>query len=366
MDKGTGTAGKNRQKGGILMFRFADPIYFLLVIPVIGALWFIYRRKTVSAILFSATGRIPLKSRSWREFMSIATPLLFTAGLMLMVTALARPQTYFSKTHRTTDSIAIQMTVDMSGSMRALDMSPRTATGIDYKTRLDMVKKTFAEFVERRQDDMIGLVTFGGYATTRSPLTGDHQALLHVLKGVEVPQEAFDSNGRIINEEEMRTAIGDGLATACARLQNAAQKSRIIILLSDGESNTGLIKPEEAMQTAKKMGIKVYTIGIGSTGWAPIWGQNQFGQKTIARIPVTFDETLMKKIAADTGGLYFNVTDPDGLAKAMKEIDKLEKTKTDNEIYNQYNEMFPWFSTSGLALASFACFLNMLITKRMI
>lgn len=348
------------------MFRFADPYYFFLLIPVGIAAWFVYSKRIRSGILFAPTSRLLITGQTWRIYASYVLPMLFLLGLILSVTALARPQTVFSRIRRLADVIAIEMVVDVSGSMDALDLSVKTGAGIKYCTRLDAVKETFAEFVKKRPDDLIGLVTFGGYATTRCPLTTDHSALLHVLQGVEIPKPSHDKNGQILNQEELLTAIGDALTTACARLKNTEPKSKIIVLLSDGESNTGIIKPKEAMKAAKELGIKAYTIGVGSTGNAPFWGRDIFGRKSIYYAQVTLDESLLKRIAETTDGKYFNVRDPKGLEKALEDIDNLEKTKVERDIYNQYNELFPWFVGPAIGLIALATGLNMLIARRIV
>jgi len=210
------------------------------------------------------------------------------------------------------------------------------------------------------------LITFGGYATTRAPLTADHTALLHVLEGVEIPKPSFNNQGQVVDQEELLTAIGDALATACTRLEHAELKSKIIVLLSDGESNTGIIKPEDAIKIAKKMGIKIYTIGIGSTGSAPFLRKDMFGKDVIVHGDVILDEALLGNVAKSTGGRYFNVKDPSGLEKAMEEINKLEKTKIEQNIYEQYNELFPWFLWPALCLITAGTGLNMMISRRIV
>lgn len=328
------------------MFRFADPYFLLLVIPLAVATWFIGQRRARSAVIFSAAARLPERRITWRTLLLPLAPFLFLLGTLLCLLALARPQTFLSRTARHSEAIAIQMLVDCSGSMEALDFSTRD----EAKSRLQVVKDTFARFIARRPDDLIGLTTFAGYASSRAPLTLDHSALLHVLKGVEVPGNILDSNGRLINEEEMLTAIGDGLATACGRLEHAQVKSRIIVLLSDGESNTGLIKPDDAARMAKTMGIKIYTIGIGSTGTAPILVRDRFGRSMVQYAEVRLDEDQLRRIAAKTGGRYFNVRDPQGLERALEDINKLEKTRIDTTVYNQYREWMAWFLVPGIAL----------------
>jgi len=233
------------------MFRFATPLAFLLLAPWALAAWGLFRRGAPAAILFAATHRLPERTAGWRAVLVHVAPVLFLAGTLLLIIAAARPQTYFSRTQHHINAIAIEMVVDVSGSMQALDLSERTAIGTNFKSRLDVVKESFAEFIAQRPDDLIGLVTFGGYASTRCPLTADHEALLHVLRGVEIPGTAADAQGRPADQEETLTAIGDALATAVARLANAEPKTRIIVLLTDGDSNTGIIAPEQALDAAK-------------------------------------------------------------------------------------------------------------------
>lgn len=319
-------------------------------------------RRRNKAILFAPTHRLGGASFTWRTAVITASPFLFLIGAGLTIIALARPQNVFSKTAHQADAIAIQMVVDVSGSMEALDFSTHDAT----RTRLDVVKETFAQFIEKRTDDLIGLVTFGGYAVSRVPLTIDHSALLHVLKGVQMPKPALDANGQLTNQEELMTAIGDALATACARLEKAEIKSKIIVLLSDGESNTGLIKPDEAIKAAKALGIKVYTIGVGSNGRAPFMTRDNFGREAIQYAIVRMDEDLLRRIATTTDGQYFNVKDPKGLNRALAEIDKLEKTNISKEVYNQYTELFPRCLWPGVCLLALAISLNMMVRKEII
>ena len=297
--------------------------------------------------------------------MSTALPFLVLLGLVLAVTALARPRNVLAKMRRTADVIAIKMVVDVSGSMEALDMSDIVKNRIvTEKSRLDVVKETFSKFVETRPDDLIGLVTFGGFATTRCPLTTDHEALNHILSGVEIPRQKQESDGSLADQEELMTAIGDALATACARIREAEVKSRIIVLLSDGESNTGIIQPEGAIKVARKLGIKVYTIGIGSSGRSPFRGRDLFGRDRIHFAHVELDEALLKRIADDTGGQYFNVRDPKGLDRALNDISALETTRVERDVYQQYEELFNWFLTPALLLIVTGTGLNMLTAQR--
>ncbi len=349
------------------MFHFANPYYFFLL-PALGlAGWFVLRRRIRAGLAFSAVNTLPAQRATWRMVVSRMLPWFYLVALFLTIMALARPQTVLSRSHRSADVIAMEMVVDISGSMNALDLSERTPTGTRYRTRLDAVKETFADFVEKRPDDLIGLVTFGGYAVTRVPLTADHEALQHVLRGVEVPREVY-VDGQVVNQEELLTAIGDALAMGCARLRDAEPVSRIIVLLSDGESNTGAIAPEAGIKLAAELGIKVYTIGIGTPGvsTAPFMAKDIFGRDTVRRVNVSLDEQLLRRIAEQTGGTYFNVRDPRGLEEALEDIDDLETTKVERDIYTQYNEFFPRFLYPALLLFVAATSLNMLAAKRLI
>lgn len=350
-----------------MMFHFANP-YYLFLLPTIGlAAWLVLRRRIRTGLAFSAVAMLPAPRTTWRMTVARLLPFLYLAALFLTIIALARPQTVLSRTHRAADVIAMKMVVDISGSMSALDLSERTPTGVRYRTRLDVVKTMFADFVDRRPDDLIGLITFGGYAVTRVPLTADHEAMQHVLSGVKVPSEVY-VDGKVVNQEELLTAIGDALAMGCTRLKNAEPVSRIMVLLSDGASNTGTVSPEAGIKLAAELGIRVYTIGIGTPGAssAPFRARDIFGRETIRRANVSLDETLLRRIAEETGGRYFNVRDPRGLETALEDIDALETTRVDSDVYTQYNELFPRFLYPALILLVAATSLNMLAARRLI
>ncbi len=348
------------------MFEFGMPRAFLLLLLLIPVIWRLYRRGQRTGVLFAPMQRLPGTRRGWRHLARALLPFLFLVGLIGAVIAAARPRTVLSRIKQTKDVIAIQMVVDVSGSMEALDLSEKTPTGLRYRTRLDVVKNTFADFVTKRPDDLIGLVSFAGYASTRSPLTPDHDALLHVLKGVEIPDQDLDGEGNPRDMEELLTAIGDALATAVARLRKSEPKSKIIVLLSDGESNTGLIQPAQATAMAKELEIKVYTIGVGTSGLAPFFARDRFGRRKIERVEVSMDETQLKEIAEQTGGRYFNVSDPKGLEQALEEIDTLEKTEVDSSSYVQFKELFPWFLVPAVAVLLGSVSLHMLMTRRLL
>lgn len=327
--------------------------------------WRIFRRSRTGGFVFApASRRLKGAPSGLRHKVAAVSPYFVLAGLLILIVSAGRPRKTTSKADRNVDALAIEMAVDVSGSMQALDLSVRTASGEKVQTRLDVVKETFAEFVQARPDDLIGVVTFGGYAATRSPLTADHAALLQTLKGVEIPTGKIDNQGRPVSDEELLTAIGDGLSTALARVADAEPKTKIIVLLSDGESNAGIITPDKAAEAAKKLGIKVYTIGVGTTGTAPFRTRDIFGRETIMQAEVRMDETQLKRIADLTGGCYFNVRSPDALKEALDQISQLETTRVRREIYLHHDEHFlPWFMV-GLAFLLSGLTLNMLLLRR--
>ena len=344
---------------------FANPLMLLLLLPVAFAAWRLLRRGRRSGIRFSAVGRLPAKAAGWRAKVAALTPFMLLAGLALLALAVARPRSSLAREKKSVDAIAIAMTVDVSGSMDALDLTPKGERFSKDTTRLAVVKKLFAEFVSKRPDDLIGLVTFGGYAATRSPLTADHEALLNVLKGVEIPSISLDDQGRAIAQDEQMTAVGDGLATALARLKDAKPKTKIVILLSDGVSNTGAVEPDEAAAAAAKLGVKVYAIGVGTRSRrTPIFGRDFFGRPAIQYADMTFDEKQLKSIAKKTGGTYFPVNDRDSLEKALEEIDQLETTELDADVYNRWNEHFTSFLLFGAVLVLLAVSLSRSAARR--
>ncbi len=345
---------------------FATPWMLLFLVPLAVAAWRLLRRSRRAGLRFSTTLRLPQRTAGWRAQVAALAPLILIAGLALLIVAVVRPRTPLAHEKRSVDAIAIAMVVDVSGSMEALDLTPKGEKFSLETTRLAIVKKLFAEFVEKRPTDLIGLVIFGGYASTPSPLTADHKALLNVLKGVEIPKVSLDAQGRAIAQDEQMTAIGDGLATAIARLKDAKPTSKIVILLSDGVSNTGAVEPDEATQAAAKLGIKVYAIGVGTKARrTPIFGTDFFGRRVIQYADMTFDEKQLKSIAQKTGGMYFAVDDRDSLEKALAEIDQLETTELEADAWDQWQEHFAFFLLAGALLVVLAITLSMASARRL-
>lgn len=339
---------------------FAYPYAFLFLLPLMFAAWRLLRRSRGRGVAFSAVARIPVKKSGWRVWLAAIAPWILIAGLLTLVFAAARPRVPLGKDRKNVDAIAIAMTVDVSGSMSSLDLTPE---GVEYSedtTRLAVVKKVFADFVEKRPDDLIGLVTFGTYASARAPLTSDHETLLNVLKGVEIP----------MGDGEAETAVGDGLSVALLRLKDAKPKSKIAILLSDGVSNIGSeqggVDPVTAADSAAKMGIKVYTIGIGTKARrSPRLFKDHYGRNIVRMWPSGFDEAQLKSIAEKTSGMYFAVNDSDGLEKAMEEIDKLETTPLEVDEWKRWVEYFPVLLLIGASLAVLSAVLSMLSVRRL-
>jgi Ca-activated chloride channel family protein len=349
---------------------FANPWFLVLFAPLAVAAWRLLRRGRRSGIRFSATMRLPAKTAGWRARLAALTPFILLAGLAALVVAAARPRTPLAHDKKSIDAIAIAMVVDVSGSMDALDLAPK---GTDFHnpskrleewTRLSVVKRLFAEFVEKRPDDLISLVTFGTYSSTVTPLTMDHGMLLDALKDVKIPWQESKLSG----DNEVQTAIGDGLATALLRLKDANLKSKIVILLSDGEDSRldGSVTPDDAAAAAAKMGIKVYSIGIGTAlRRTPRLVRDDYGRYGVVADPMSFDERQLKGIASKTGAMYFSVNDRASLEKALEEIDQLETTKLDADVYDRWDEHFAAFLLGGSILVFLAVSLSMSASRRM-
>ncbi|MDG1896097.1 MAG: VWA domain-containing protein [Fuerstiella sp.] len=341
------------------VFRFGSPWALLLLIPLVAVLLLRRRREQPAALYSSVELLKSLPVTSAQRIRGIL-PSLKLIGLILVIAALARPQTGQEEFRIRTEGIAVQMCIDRSGSMQALDF-PVDGQQVN---RLTAVKSVFQDFVagnddfDGRPDDLIGLVAFGGFATALCPPTLDRGALLEVLKSVEIPKPIRDDQGRIINErllqEEQATAIGDALALAVDRLKDLDSESKVIVLLSDGENTAGVITPEDAADAAAQFGIKIYSVGVGTTGMAPYPGVDIFGRSVLQPQRVRLDEATLKLLAEKTEGQYFNAQDTEALKRVYAEIDKLEKTEVEGRLYTEYREVFGFPMVSGV-LCILAC-----------
>lgn len=336
-------------------FRFHDPTWLLALIPVMGLAFWMLRRKKKAAVLYSDVRLLQGLPVTMPQRIRRILPWLRMLGMTMIVGALARPQFGLEEFRIRTEGIAIQMCIDRSGSMQALDFPVNG----EQVNRLEAVKHVFRQFVsggegfDGRPDDLIGLVAFGGFADAKCPPTLDHGALLGVLEKVKIAEPVMDKRGRVINEqllqEEQATAIGDALAVAVDRLKDVQSKSRIIVLLSDGENTAGVIQPQEAAEAAAAFGIRIYSIGVGSTGMAPYPGVDLFGRTVLQAQPVRLDEATLKMLAEKTDGKYFNAKDTTALKRVYEEIDQLEKTETEGTLYTEYREIFQSLMLPGLA-----------------
>ncbi len=310
---------------------WANPEYFwlLLIIPLLIAWYWFRHRNSNPDLRFSGLAvfaGMPKSPRTWLVHTLFALRMF---ALALLIVALARPQSTSSKQNIHIEGIDIVMALDVSGSMLARDFKP---------DRLEAAKEVAAEFISKRPNDRVSLVIFSGEAFTQVPLTTDHRMIYDLFREVK--------SGMI----EDGTAIGDGLATSVSRLKDSDAISKVIILLTDGVNNSGSLDPLSAAELAKMFGIRVYTIGVGSKGYAPYPVQDQFGRVHIQQMEVQIDEDLLKQIAALTGGQYFRATDNKGLRQVYDQIDKLEKSKIDVTEFRKKHEIFLPFALWALAL----------------
>ena len=341
------------------VFRFGSPWVWFLLIPVVVVV-LLTRRHEQPAALYSSVELLKSLPITFGQRIRRVLPLVKWIGLLLVIAALARPQLGREEFRIRTEGIAVQMCIDRSGSMQALDF-PVDGQQVD---RLTAVKSVFHDFVagnddfDGRPDDLIGLVAFGGFATALCPPTLDHGALLEVLQSVEISKPIRDDKGKVINErllvEERKTAIGDALALAVDRLKDLDSESKVIVLLSDGENTAGIISPEDAADAAAQFEIKIYAIGVGTTGMAPYPAIDVFGRSVLQPQPVRLDEATLKLLAEKTGGQYFNAQDTEALQRVYAEIDLLEKTEVEGRLYTEYREVFGFPMVSGV-LCVLAC-----------
>lgn len=331
------------------MNAWSTPWVLLLLLPwTLAGFRLLRRERKPQAILFAPLKRLPPDHRTWRHLPAAGAPWCWWIGLLLLILAAAGPQTRWTRTRRIAEAIAIQMVVDVSGSMDGLDLSAQPLRHETLQTRLDVVKTVFADFIRQRPDDLIGLTTFGGYASTRSPLTSDHPALMRILEQVEIPREP----GGAQDPEMLLTAIGDALASATARLRNSEAHSRVVILLTDGESNAGILDPRTATAIAAELGIRIYVIGIGTDEPVPFLARDAFGRDTVAYAPITYDAALMHFIADETGGIYYNVKDAEGLERALESINTLETTPVEQDVYTFVTARFLPLAVAGALLCA--------------
>ena len=311
---------------------FAYPAFFyaLILVPLLVAWYFWRGRKGTAPLSLSGFENLNDKRDSARIWMRHVLALLRMAVLILLIVVLARPQSSNQWEQVTTEGIDIVMCLDVSGSMRAMDFKPN---------RLEASKNVGIEFVNARQNDRFGLVVFAGESFTQCPMTTDRAVVINFMKEIDFG---------VIEEG---TAIGMGLATAVNRIKDSKAKSKVIILLTDGVNNRGDVGPVTAAELAAGFGIRVYTIGVGSQGNAPVPVQDMFGRTIMQNMPVEIDEDVLKVIAGTTGGSYFRATDNNKLREIYQEIDQLEKTRLDvKQFSKKKEEYFPFLLAALLIL----------------
>lgn len=306
-------------------FLYPNILWLMAIIPLI-VLYYIFVARRKASLTVSTIGgrRAPRPFRYWLRPLPIVLRMVAVA---LFIVALARPVNITEEHETTTDGIDIVMAMDISGSMLARDFTP---------DRLTSAKHLAAEFVANRRGDRIAVVAFAGEAFTQAPLTSDQAVVETMLSRLR--------SGVV----EDGTAIGNGLATAVNRLRESGAKSKVVILLTDGVNNRGQISPLMAAEIARDMGIKVYTIGVGTRGRAPYPAVDMFGNKTTVMADVEIDEELLREISSMTGGKYYRAVNDEALREIYAEINELETSKVQVTNYQTYEELFLLWVVLGL------------------
>ncbi len=313
------------------MLQFDSPnfLWLLLLLPVWGV-WFWFRgfRNEFHFAYGSEKAVSGMKPGFWVIVRYLLNPMKLI-GIALLIIALARPQEVNTERVINSEGIDIMLALDLSGSMRAQDLLPN---------RLAAAKEVATDFVKGRVADRIGIVVYAGEAYTQCPLTLDYDMIKRVLGSL------------VFDETNPGTAIGMGIASSLNRLRDSEAKSKIIILLTDGQNNSGDIDPLTAADLAISLGIKIYTIGVGTRGEAPVPAIDAFGRQVLVRQKVDVDDETLTKVADMTGGKYFRATDNESLKKIYAEISELEKTKVEIKQYYQYEEKYFPFLLAGIII----------------
>ncbi len=322
---------------------FAAPQFFLLalLLPVM-IVWYVKKNSASQAGIKVSSSKSFTGLTSWKSMLRHLPFFLRLLSIAFIIAALARPQTKTDEQQAEGDGVDIVLCIDVSGSMTAQDFIPN---------RMEAAKKVAQDFIDRRLTDRIAIVIFSGESFTQCPLTTDRAVLKSAVENIR--------NGLL----EDGTAIGDGLATSVDRLRSSKSKSKVVILLTDGENNGGLIGPTNAKEIAKAFHVKVYTIGVGTEGYAPFPVRTNLGV-VMQQQKVTIDEKLLKEIAVETGGRYFRAKDNAGLENIYKEIDGLEKSKVEISTLTRYTEKFFPFVMVALGLLLLEFLLRFTVLKK--
>lgn len=326
---------------GKLVFQNSEFLYFLAIIPLLSAWYILGNKRSSVALVISELQPFKSLGKPFRLYFKHFLFVIKMLALSLIILAFARPQLIDEWSVSNTEGVDIVLCIDVSGSMRAMDFKPN---------RLEASKKIAADFINGRTADRFAIAVFSAESFTKCPLTSDKAMVVNLLNQIE------------FGMMEDGTAIGTGLATAINRIKDSKAVSKVIILLTDGVNNTGLIGPVTAGEIAAGYNIRVYTIGVGSIGEAPIQVQTPFGTR-VQNMKVEIDEDILKQIATLTGGKYFRATDEKTLISIYQEIDRLEKTVLDVEKFvNRKEKYFP-FLLSGLILLGSGIILNLLFLR---
>jgi len=316
------------------MFRFASPYFLFLLALIPAAVFYKQRRRTRPAMGISAVAAVSkIRGSLWLRLRRVM-PVLKYMGLVLLIIAMARPQWGIRKQNIQTEGINIILAVDLSESMAALDFKQKGK----IVNRLEAVKEVVRTFVARRSGDRIGMVVFGSHAYTQVPLTRDYSTIVSVLHRLK------------IGAAGKSTAIGDAIGISLKRLEDIKSKSSIIILLTDGRSNSGEFEPATTAAIAVQKHVKIYTVGVGTRGRVPFLIKDKFFGERYVYQQVDIDEDTLKDIADKTGGLYFRAENIEGLGKIYDTIDRLEKTKVKIITFEQYNEFYVYFLVMAFIL----------------
>jgi Ca-activated chloride channel family protein len=325
------------------MIRFLQPqlLWLLALLPIVMLLR--GRRGPVAAVEFSDVGLAREVARRSRARIGGWVWLLPLLAAALMIVGLARPQRGHSRTEVTANGIDIVLGLDVSGSMQALDF----LVDGHRVNRIEVVKTVVGKFIEERPNDRIGLIAFAAAPYLVSPLTLDHDWLLQNLERVSTAVGNDDG-----------TAIGSAIAASVNRLRATTAKSKVVILLTDGMNNTGKIAPIAAAEAAQAMGVKIYTIGVGVRGMAPIPVRDEAGRVHLMMDKVDVDEKTLQAVASETGGSFYRATDTDSLQKIYEQINRLETTARTVQKFEHYEELYSWALIPAAVLLGFGVLLQ--------
>ena len=328
---------------------FANKEYLLLLLLIIPyIIWYVmYRKKTEPTLRMSDTFAFRYAPKSWKVTLMPLSMLLRLLVFVMIVMVLARPQTQNSWDRKTVEGIDIMLAMDVSTSMLAEDLRPN---------RIEAAKQVASEFIIGRPNDNIGLAIFAGESFTQCPMTTDHASLLNLLQNVRT-----DIAARGLIEDG--TAIGMGLANAVSRLKDSKAKSKVVILLTDGSNNRGDISPSTAAEIAKSLGIRVYTIGVGTNKVAP-YPMPVAGGVQYVNVPVEIDTKTLSEIASITEGDFYRATNTSELRKIYKEIDQLEKSKLNVKTFSKRYEAYQPFALVAVLALLLEILLRITIFRR--